>query len=71
MIEKILTLAGLAFTTYLLRFGANDVAVSLPVRYFAQFLVAVPLLIIFVGPFYLRCLRRGLDKEIERRQLAE
>ena len=71
MIEKTLTLAGIAFTTYLLRFDANEVVISLPIRYLAQVVAAVPLLLIFVGPFYLRCLRRGLDKEIERRQLAE
>lgn len=68
-IEWIGLLAGIAFTTYLLRFDAEQAAVlSLPAKYFAQFLAAVPLLALFVGPFYLRRTRRGLDQEIERRR---
>lgn len=60
--------AGVAFATYLLRFDADQAAaLSLPVRYFVQFLAAVPLLALIVGPFYLRRTRRGLDQEIERR----
>lgn len=62
-------LAGIAFVTYLLRFDADQAAaLSLPVRYFIQFLAAVPLLGLVVGPFYLRRTRRGLDQEIERRR---
>ena len=60
--------AGVAFATYLLRFDAGQVAaVSLPVRYFFNFLAAVPLLTLTVGPLYLRRTRRGLDQEIKRR----
>lgn len=60
--------AGIAFATYILRFDAEQAAaLSLPVRYFIQFLAAVPLLGLIVGPFYLRRTRRGLDQEIERR----
>ena len=71
MIERIRILAGIALVTYLLRFDASQVvALSLPVRYLAQFLAAVPLLILIVGPVYLRCMRRGLDHEIERRHSA-
>jgi len=59
---------GVVFATYLLRFDADQAAaLSLPVRYFIQFLAAVPLLALVVGPFYLRRTRRGLDQEIERR----
>jgi hypothetical protein len=59
---------GVAFATYLLRFDADQAAaLSLPARYFIQFLAAVPLLALVVGPFYLRRTRRGLDREIERR----
>src|SRR5665811_659487 len=59
---------GVVFVTYLLRFDADQAAaLSLPVRYFIQFLAAVPLLALVVGPFYLRRTRRGLDQEIERR----
>ena len=41
---------------------------SLPVVYVFQFLTAVPLLIVLAGPLYLRCWRRGLEQEIERRR---
>ena len=44
--------------------GAGEVA--LPLRFVAQFAAAVPLLILMVGPFYLRCLRRGVDHVVER-----
>jgi hypothetical protein len=61
--------AGVAFATYLLRFDADQVAaVSLPVRYFFQFLAAAPLLALIIGPLYLRRTRRGLDQAIERRR---
>ncbi|MBS1229366.1 MAG: hypothetical protein H6R17_2643 [Proteobacteria bacterium] len=69
-IERIGVLAGIAFTTYLLRFDANEAEISLPIRFLAQFAAAVPLLILLVGPFYLRCLRRGLDHVIEHRRIA-
>jgi hypothetical protein len=60
--------AGVAFATYLLHIDADQaMALSLPVRYFVQFIAAVPLLTLTVGPFYLRRTRRGLDQEIERR----
>ncbi len=68
-IEWIGLLAGTAFTTYLLRFDAEQAAaLSLSARHFVQFLAAIPLLVLFVGPFYLRRTRRGLDREIERRR---
>ena len=70
LIERVGVLAGIAFTTYLLRFDASSDDLSLPGRFFVQFVFAVPLLTLFAGPFYLRCLRRGLDHVIERRQLA-
>ena len=66
--ERIGMLAGIVVVTYLLGFDANQAAApSLPVGYFIQFLAAVPLLVLIVGPFYLRRTRRGLDQEIERR----
>lgn len=61
--------AGVACATYLLRFEADQTAaLTLPARYLIQFLAAVPLLALLVGPFYLRRTRRGLDQEIERRR---
>jgi hypothetical protein len=60
-------LAGITFVTYLLRFEADQAAaLALPARYVIQFLAAVPLLALVVGPFYLRRTRRGLDQDIER-----
>jgi hypothetical protein len=67
-IESIGVLAGIALVTYLLQFDAYQAAaLALPVRYLIQFLAAMPLLVLFVGPFYLRRTRRGLDQEIQRR----
>jgi hypothetical protein len=64
-IETIWLVVGVAFVTYLLRFDTDDTAsVSLPLRYLAQFVAAVPLLLIIVGPAYLRRARRGLDAVI-------
>jgi len=60
--------AGVAFATHLLRFDADQAAaLALPARYFIQYLGAVPLIALFVGPLYLRRTRRGLDQEIQRR----
>lgn len=61
-VERIGVVAGVALSTWLLRSDAADFA--LPIRFVAQFVAAVPLLILVVGPFYLRCLRRGLDHVI-------
>lgn len=69
-LERIAVLAAIAFTTYLLRFDVNETELSLPIRAVSQFVAAVPLLILLAGPFYLRCLRRGLDRFIERRHLV-
>lgn len=69
-VELIGVLAGTAFTTYLLRFGADEAGISFQLRFAAQFVAAIPLLILFVGPFYLRCLRRGLEQIIKCRHLV-
>jgi len=59
---------GVAFVAHLLRFDADQAAaLALPARYFIQFLGAVPLLALFVGPFFQRRTRRGLDQAIQRR----
>ena len=59
--------AGVAVVTYLSRFDADQAAaLTLPARYLVQFLVAVPLLTLVVGPFHLRRTRRGLDLAIQR-----
>ena len=69
-IERIGVLAAIALTTWLLRFDVNEAEISLPIRFVAQFVAAIPLLILLAGPFYLRCWRRGLEHVIERRHFA-
>jgi len=69
--ERIGLLIVVALVTYLLRFDVLQMAdVPLPILLMAQFFAALPLLVLLAGPFYLRCLRRGLDHEIERRHIA-
>ncbi|MDP1981925.1 MAG: hypothetical protein Q8K23_05240 [Sulfuritalea sp.] len=64
-IETVWLIGGVAFVTYLLRFDPEQEAnISAPMRYLGQFVAAFPLLIIVVGPAYLRRARRGLDTVI-------
>lgn len=64
-IETTWLIGGVAFVTYLLRFDPDEVTgISMPMRYLAQFVAAVPLLLAIVGPAYLRRARRGLDSVI-------
>jgi hypothetical protein len=64
-IETVWLIGGVAFVTYLLRFNPDEVtSISLPLRYLAQFFAAIPLLLVIVGPAYLRRARRGLDSVI-------
>jgi len=71
LIEWIGVLGGVMVVTWLLRFEAVPAAAApLPILYFVQFVTAAPLLVLVVGPFYLRCTLRGLDLEIERRRQA-
>ncbi|MDP1735486.1 MAG: hypothetical protein Q8L44_14095 [Sulfuritalea sp.] len=64
-LETVWLIGGVAFVTYLLRFDPDQVtSVSLPLRYLAQFVAAIPLLLVIVGPAYLRRARRGLDSVI-------
>lgn len=60
--------AGVAFVAYLLGFDAEQaLALSPPLRYLIQFVAALPLLVLVVGPVYLRRARRGLDAVIAAR----
>lgn len=69
LIEWIGVLGGVMFVTWLLRFDPTQTAsFPLPLLYLARFIAAAPLLVLVVGPFYLRCTLRGLDLEIERRR---
>lgn len=65
-LEKAGIVLSLAFATYLLGADSSLAAErSLPVVYVFQFLAAVPLLVVLAGPLYVRCLRRGLEQEID------
>ncbi|MFA7281714.1 MAG: hypothetical protein WC100_16635 [Sterolibacterium sp.] len=67
LIERVLIVAGVAFVAYMLRFDSEQiVSMSLPVRYLFQFVAAVPLLLLVIGPVYLRRARRGIDMVIEK-----
>lgn len=62
VVEWMALILGVVAVTYLLRIEAGTVsAISLPVIYLVQFVEAAFLLILLVGPFYLRRARRGLD----------
>lgn len=69
--ERMGMIAGVAVTAYLLRFDLPAVGTVTPtLRYLLQFIAAVPMLTLLVGPFYLRRARRGLDQIIASRKLA-
>jgi hypothetical protein len=59
-------LAGLAFVTYVLRLGSGEPG-SLFTHSLIQFVLALPLLAVFVGPFLWRRTRRGLDLQLTQR----
>ena len=65
LIETVWLFGGVAFVTYLLAFDPEQATtVSVPIRSLVQFVAAIPLLLIIVGPAYLRRARRGLDSVI-------
>jgi hypothetical protein len=67
--ERVGIVVGVVLTAYLLRFDPAQVqAMSLPLRYLVQFIAALPLLGLLVGPFLLRRTRRGLDQVIAARR---
>jgi hypothetical protein len=59
-------LAGIAFAALVLRSGPGEPG-ALFTLYLGQFVLALPLLVVLVGPFYLRRTRRGLDMELAQR----
>ena len=65
-IEWVGIVAGVAFVTFALRSGAGEPG-SLFTLFLGQFVLALPLLVVFVGPFLLRRTRRGLDLELAQR----
>lgn len=71
-VEKIWIIVGVAFVAYILRvYSIQGAATTVPVFYLMQFLEAIPLLFVIVGPVYLRRARRVIDLEIERLQQAK
>ena len=66
LIEWVGILAGVVFAAFVLRAGTGEPEALFPF-YLGQFVLALPLLIILVGPFYLRRTRRGLDLELAQR----
>ena len=70
--ERAGVLVSLAVAAYLLRFNGDEgVLLPLSVRYLAQFLAAMPLLVLLAGGFYLRSIRRGLSFEIDCRAVRQ
>jgi len=70
--ERIGMVAGVALAAYLLRLDLPTAGgITQLLRHVLQFIAAIPLLALLVGPFYLRRARRGLDQIIAaRRNLA-
>lgn len=64
--ERLGTLAGVVLVTWLLQPAARIEAA--PGRVFlTQLLLSLPLLLLVVGPFFFRRMRRGLDQAIRQR----
>jgi len=59
-------LVGVAFGAFALRSGAGEPG-FLITHYLGQFVLALPLLAVLAGPFFLRRTRRGLDLELAQR----
>lgn len=69
LVERIAIVAGVGFTAYALPFDPGQIETfSVFARYLGQFLTAVPVLLLVVGPFMLRRARRGLDQVIAARR---
>ena len=61
-LEWVGILAGLVFVVSFTRYGVADSVSLIGSQLLANFLVAVPLLVVTVGPFLVRRTRRGLQK---------
>lgn len=67
-VEQIGLISGVAFVAYLSRSDIESAtSLSLFLEYVAQFVVAMPLLLLVVGPVYLRRMRRGLESVLSQR----
>lgn len=65
-IERVAMIASVVLVTYLLQSVGRDIPDAFT-RYLLQFVIALPMLALLIGPFLLRRTRRGLDLEISRR----
>lgn len=68
LVELLGMAAGLVLVTALTRYAVSDLTLS--TRFaaaLANFAVALPLLALFLGPFHLRRLRRGLRELLQQR----
>jgi hypothetical protein len=68
MLELLAMAGGLVLVTALTRYGTENAA--LVSRFWMaalNFVVAVPLLAVVLGPFHLRRIRRGLREQLDRR----
>ena len=69
VIELVGIAVGLVLVTAITRYQLDPSSVADGfVAAMANFVIAVPLLIVFVGPFLVRRVRRGLDDELARRR---
>ena len=68
--ERIGLIAALVLTTWLLR-PATDAGTSAALIFVSQLLMSVPWLLLLAGPFFLRRIRRVLDREASARRGEE
>jgi hypothetical protein len=65
VVELIGIAIGLVLVTFLTRYSVGELGVTRRVlAILLNFLFAIPLLALFVGPFWVRRVRRGLDKRL-------
>jgi len=67
--ERVGVIGGVAFVAWLLGVEPSLLTMQPPfIVHLLRFVLALPLLAAFVGPIYLRRTRRGLDRELARRE---
>ena len=66
-VERVGMLAAVALVSWLLQPAASQ-DTALPLLFLEQLFLALPLLVLTAGPFFLRRLRRGLDQAAKKRQ---
>lgn len=69
VIELVGIATGVVLATALTRYGTAELSfLEGIVAAATNFLVAIPLLVVLVGPFLVRRVRRGLDQALQRRR---